>query len=728
MIKHRNNRSFNSSNHRVFTGRPSWVRKSQFGGPGLVCVFLIAVVFLPSWARAGGTRIWEVAGFEELDKGKLDGTQVSSRGEVRLGHRAKKLGLEDVGLVWSAVQDTRGKIYLGTGYDGKIFRVDGRKVVLVATTDQLVVTALAVDKNGDLYIGTLPEPTIWRVKAAHKISGKKPAKAEKWVTLPKETKHVWSLVFGDDQRTLFAGTGPEGKLFAITRDGKANIYADTEEEHVLSLGIDAKGKILAGTSPNAKLLKIDGPGRVTALAAFKATEVKAIVPHGNDILVAVNTFKKPPAVPVKAKNANATGGPKTNLSNKKKKSDLGDGKLFRVVADGQAEAIWSKKKAHVVSLAVAQNGTAFAGLGVGGKVISVNRERVVHTVLDLDEREVMALITKKDLVFASTGDAGAAYAVSPARAADTTYLTPVLDAKTRSDWGYLKWLARGKFKVQSRSGNTAKPDNSWSDWSRAMEKSALVISPSARYVQLRFSWARDKNATLVSSELAFRPLNRRAIITAFDPGSPFPKPEKSDKENADELSTRTVSARYSGRNVAQLKCNWKVGNPDKDTLRFRLWYRAMGQDLWRPITERNEVVTKKEYKWDTDSIPEGRYQIKLFADDSPDNDPQYVLTDEYLSVPVLVDNHQPKVKQLSYKKQWVSGVAVDGFSEISGVEFQVDTGMWTPVFPKDGVFDELEEEFEFALPAEIDAGPHAVGVRAFDRAGNMGTGEILIEK
>ncbi len=62
----------------------------------LVCFLFIAVIFLPSWVQAGGTRIWEVAGFKELDKGKLDGTQVSSRGEVRLGHRANKLGLEDV--------------------------------------------------------------------------------------------------------------------------------------------------------------------------------------------------------------------------------------------------------------------------------------------------------------------------------------------------------------------------------------------------------------------------------------------------------------------------------------------------------------------------------------------------------------------------------------------------------------------------------------------------------
>ncbi len=728
MTKNMHTISYVAHSHRSSGGLPAMGYGSRFMKLAPACLLVMAAMFLPFWTQAGGTRVWEVAGFKELDKGKLDGTQAASRGEVRLGHRSKKLGLEDVGLVWSAVRDTRGKIYLGTGYDGRIYRVDGSKISLIATTDQLVVTALAINKKGDLYIATLPDSTIWRVKGAYKAGGKKPAKAEKWVTLPPENKHVWSLAFSGDQRMLFAGTGPEGKLFAIGRDGKANVFADTEEEHILSLGVDTKGRIFAGTSPHAKLLRVDGPGRVTALGEFNATEVKAIAPYKDEILVAVNTFKKPPAVPAKSKKSNAASGPKTSLLSKKSKNDLGDGHLYRVAADGQREALWNKKKAHVVSMAVAENGTVFAGLGVGGKVISVDPERVVRTVLDLDEREVMALIAKKDIVFATTGDAGAAYAISPARAADAVYLTPVLDAGTVSEWGYLKWLARGKLNVQSRSGNTTKPDTSWSDWSKATKKSALVISPAARYVQLRFSWARDRNAILVSSELAYRPLNRRAVITAFDPGSPFPKSKNGDKGNDAQVSKRTVSARVSGRNLSQLKFDWKVDNPDKDTLRFRLWYRAVGQDLWRPITEKNEFLTKKEYNWNMESVPEGHYQIRLVADDSPDNDPAQVLSDEHLSVPVLVDNHQPVVERLTYKKGVVSGVAKDGFSEISGFEFQVDTGPWIPVFSKDGVFDELEEEFQFALPAEVDSGPHAVGVRAFDRAGNMGTGEILVEK
>ena len=80
--------------------------------------------------------------------------------------------------------------------------------------------------------------------------------------IQKRAQSQGAYTFSRDKRILFAGTGPQGKVYAIGRDGKANLYADTEEEHVLSLGMDERGKLLAGTSPRAKLLKLDGPGRM----------------------------------------------------------------------------------------------------------------------------------------------------------------------------------------------------------------------------------------------------------------------------------------------------------------------------------------------------------------------------------------------------------------------------------------------------------------------------------
>jgi hypothetical protein len=687
---------------------------------------MTGVLTAPTATLGGGTRIWELAGFKELDNGETEGTVVSTRGEVNLGHRERKLDLENVGLVWSSVRDKKGRVYLGTGYDGKIFRIDGNTVVEIATTDQLVVTDLVLDKKGTLYAATLPDAVIWKVGSPSKIAPQKPKKATKWATLPKGTEHVWSLIFSRDGRTLYAGTGPEGNLFAIGPDGEASVYMDTEEEHVMSMALDDKGRLLAGTSPGALLLRISGPGRSAALADFDATEVKAIISHKKEVLVAVNTFTIAPSVPTK-KSTDKSGSKGNTSKSSSKSGKAGDGKLYRVGAQGQVDQLWQQKAGHVVGLAMDNSGKLYAGLGTKGRIISVDRKRVVRTEMDLDEREVMTIIAGDTLEIATTGDAGAVYRIAKSLAGEAIFLTPLLDAKAVSRWGRVNVFADGNIRVQSRSGNTAKPDSTWSDWSAAINPGGQIKSPEARYLQLRFAWAKDKTGVFKSVQVAYRAYNQRAIITELNPDSPFPATTKSASKDSVQTSTRTVEAHHETHNSKELDLKWKVDNPDDDTLRFRLWYQALGEKIWRPITKEDEVQTSTRYTWDTESVPEGIYRIRLMADDSPDNDTEEVLADEFFSVPVLVDNHQPSVHALGFQNKKIRGRAVDGFSEISAIELSVDAGPWIPVFSEDGVFDESKEEFASPLPADLQSGPHAVGVRAYDRAGNMGTAEIHVE-
>lgn len=681
----------------------------------LVPLLLIAS---PLSAGASGTRIWELAGFAELQKGELKGTVLSSVGEVGIGLSAEKVALEaGVGVVWTAAKNAAGDIYLGTGYDGKIFRLRGEEAVLVAETKQLVVTALAFDKAGDLYIGALPDPVIWKIAKPGLSTAKKPSTIEKWATLPEGTKHVWTLHFSKDNRVLFVGTGPEGKVFAVGSNRKAEVFADTEEEHILAAALEEDGSLLVGTSPSAMLLRVNGPGRILALADFEGAEVKAVVPYKKDIFVAVNDFKSPPAIPTKT-----AGIPETAKSPAAPaKAVVGDGEIYKVENGVRPELLWGEKKKHVTAMAVSKTGTLFAGLGADGKVISIDKENRIRVELDLDERQVMAVFADDNLNFAACGDAGAAYAVVKARKAEAVYLSPLLDASAVSEWGRADWLAAGRIKVQSRSGNTLTPGTVWSDWSGPLAKGDIISSPPARYLQFRFSWADDETAVLTSLQAAMKPANLRAVITEFDPGSPFPKPSGSDEETT---SDRIIDSRPDTKIDSEIVFSWKVTNPDNDELRYRLWYRGEGEKIWRPILREDQVLSALRYVWKTESVPEGNYQIKLVADDSPINDPGDVMTDTFISPPILVDNHQPMIKALALRKNTVSGIAADTFSPIGAVDYSIDGGPWTPVSPLDRVFDEKEEAFSFSLPAGLLKGPHAAAVRTFDRGGNMGIAEL----
>ncbi|MBN2802420.1 MAG: hypothetical protein JXR91_04955, partial [Deltaproteobacteria bacterium] len=89
-----------------------------------------AILFLVSLNAAAGTdRVWELAGFNELQLGELKGTVLTDRGEIKSGQKIETVDLEPVAVVWSSVKSSSGKIYFGTGYDGSIYRLDGNKAV-----------------------------------------------------------------------------------------------------------------------------------------------------------------------------------------------------------------------------------------------------------------------------------------------------------------------------------------------------------------------------------------------------------------------------------------------------------------------------------------------------------------------------------------------------------------------------------------------------------------------
>ena len=85
---------------------------------------------------------------------------------------------------------------------------------------------------------------------------------------------------------------------------------------------------------------------------------------------------------------------------------------------------------------------------------------------------------------------GGIYRVAPAPARQATYLSRVLDADFQARWGLLRWHGAHELGVETRSGNTAKPDATWSSFAGLDHPRAtgdggvgLVGSPAARYVQ-----------------------------------------------------------------------------------------------------------------------------------------------------------------------------------------------------------------------------------------------------
>src|SRR5688572_10586031 len=127
---------------------------------------LLALLLLDLPAAAVSTRSFVVDDADALDDGKLERTAVHSDGTVTAGVELRRLALTDVPVAWTFARGSDGTVYVGTGNDGKIFRVRGDDVALHAETRQLLVASLAVGDGNRLYAGTLPQGRIYAIDAA----------------------------------------------------------------------------------------------------------------------------------------------------------------------------------------------------------------------------------------------------------------------------------------------------------------------------------------------------------------------------------------------------------------------------------------------------------------------------------------------------------------------------------------------------------------------------------
>jgi hypothetical protein len=179
---------------------------------------------------------------------------------------------------------------------------------------------------------------------------------------------------------------------------------------------------------------------------------------------------------------------------------------------------------------------------------------------------------------------------------------------------------------------------------------------------------------------------------------------------------------------SSIKVSWRVDNPDSDQLRYRVQFRFASQSTWRDLTKPDETLTRSEIEWETASLPEGLYHLKVEATDEIANPPDKVTRHSLESSPVLVDNTPPVFRSFSAQGKRLKAEVVDGLGPISRIDFAVDgRSEWRPLAPKDGVFDEPNEEIDIDLSSVVGSGSHLVAVRAYDAAGNYVVRDIELK-
>jgi hypothetical protein len=273
---------------------------------------LLAALGLAGTARAGGTRTFRLADFDDFDAGEGEGAAIEASGKVTSGLLPARADIAGASAFTCLADRKDGKLgWVGTADAATIQRVqiDPRaplgagkpaakgeapppRVEKFAELKGAVVSALAQLPSGELLAATLPGGVIYKIDAK--------GKPEKFAEL--KVEQIWAIV--PHQGRLLVGTGPKGELLSLDMAGKdTKVLLDSDEKDILSVLTVGK-EIVVGTSPGAKVLQVGDPVEGVLLRDFDADEVRSLALTDAGLVAAVNdapaSSASPPTVPSRA--------------------------------------------------------------------------------------------------------------------------------------------------------------------------------------------------------------------------------------------------------------------------------------------------------------------------------------------------------------------------------------------------------------------------------------------
>jgi hypothetical protein len=727
--------------------------------------FVLALIPL----QASTPKFFQAATQADFLKGEVENLSIDSNGQLTLGPMTELVYETSAPFLWSMVPGPDGALFVGTGNEGKVFKIDAQgKGSLFFDSTELEAHALAVAPNGALYVGTSPDGRIYKVERNGSSS----------TFFDGESKYIWALAV-DAKGNLFAGTGDKGVIYKIAPDGKGTTFYNTNATHVTALAFDKAGNLLVGTGTPGKVLRIDAEGKAFVLLDSPFQEIRALrfdekgalyvaaisgrPGGGGGPAISSETLDRPTSdptrTPVPSVSAEITsisivdvGGGSGSTGAAREDRRAPKGAVYRIAPDGVWDQLWESRDDSPYDVTFDRNGALIVGTGGKGKLYRLEGDPLRPTLL---ARAAAQQVTSFDRdaggrLYYATANPGKLFRLSPERAARGTYESESRDAQMVSTWGAISWRGTTssghRIELFTRSGNTETPDDTWSAWSAAYTNpdGSSITSPKARYLQWRaVLTGKGEGPVLTSVTAAYLQRNLRPqvrTITVHPPGIVFQKPfSTGDPELAgfDDQSTpeRKLAAAAGaqpgsisalGRRTFQKGLQtlvWKADDENDDDLVYDVLFRREGETAWKAL---RKATSDAILVWDTTTIPNGTYFVKIVASDSPSNPSGTALSGELDSSAFEVDNSAPVIGVSNVRVDRgatiISFDVKDDHSPIQRVEFSQDGQRWRGVFPVDGIADSRDEHYELAVDGEL--GDRGLTLRATDSMNNVSTTQV----
>jgi sugar lactone lactonase YvrE len=700
------------------------------------------LLFLCVFADATGPSVWSVDSRAEVMRGDARGVSIDDNGTITLAPQFTELMKTDQPYIWSSVADAAGNVYLGTGSDGKIFRVDrtGRGA-LFADLAELNVSALSIGRSGELFAATSPDGKVYRIDTSGKSE----------IYFDPKQKYIWSLAVMADG-SLAVGTGENGRIYQVRNagaDADSSLLFDSSETHIISLAVDKSGNLYAGTDPGGFVLRFGAERKPFAVLDSSLREVHDIDIAADGTVYALALGESVAAAkPTETPSTTTTATPAKTAAPAsepppKSRYDLQNTRsaVYRLLPDGGSDLIWASATVSGFSISAARPGAVLVGTSDKGRIYSVTDDGRETLALQSDASQISTMITAAGQIFATSSNQGNLYRIGGDLNSEGTYESSVLDAKAAATWGRIWWRSSGNIQLETRSGNTEKPNETWSVWT-AVGTNAQVASPKARYLQWRAVLRSGATpATLNDVNVAYQPRNIAPEVLAVQTlptnvglaSNPAPLIDPNIAASGLEpglfgiASTNVPPRRVYQRGATSLV--WMAEDRNGDKLVYDILYREVNETNFRPLKEN---VEENFLTIDGQTLADGRYIFKVVAKDSPSNPAELALTGERSTTPIDIDNTPPTVAvqdqpRSSGNTAQITFSASDKASYLTKAEYSLNSGEWQTVYADDGISDSPNETYTIKLPAPTGA-EQTITIRVFDVNGNAGNARAVVRR
>ncbi|MEZ5400572.1 MAG: hypothetical protein R2729_12945 [Bryobacteraceae bacterium] len=736
-----------------------------------------AAAFSLAALHAASPTAWETTTYQDFVKGKFENIALSKDGRLSLSPRLEAVFASEEPAVWSISRAADGAVYLGTGHRGKLYKIgrDGKSEVIFSAPEAEIF-ALALDAAGRVYAGTSPGGKIYRIE-----NGKS---SEYYAT---GATYIWSLAFGKDG-ALYAGAGNEGKIYRVTAQGQGETYYETGQGHVTSLAVDPEGRLLAGTEPNGILYRVTAKDKAFVIYDASLPEIRSIVaePDGTIYLAAMGgsvarqTTQPAGSKPVVTSNISVSAT-STSITVTDEAAQQGEIKpkpaetaaqpaaaattlatsiidypgveksaIYKIRPDLTVETLWSSTEENAYDLVRTAQGLLF-GADNQGRVYRLDDKRRNALLVETRDGEVLRLLPTNGDVWVVTGDPGKLYRLPGAHAEKGEFESNVHDAGGAARWGKLTWSAAScqgcRVAMRVRTGNSARPDKTWSDWSAPLTDSAgsAIPAPNARYVQWKIELAGSaaSSPTVDWVRLPYLPQNATPVLKSLTVSAQTASAGATKTAAASTAASYSITVTDTGDAGAssasgtatqpltrasreQLLLSWLGEDTDGDRLTYSIHFRPESEPEW---TLAKADLGETLFLVDAEALADGRYFFRVTASDAPVNPPGDGREAEIVSAPILIDRTPPSVTLGAPTRQGADTTiavdVVDAASPLKACEYSIDAGEWRTLASADGVLDSPRESFAIRLTG-LTPGPHLLVVRARDSAENAGLARVTL--